>query len=48
LFLVAVTGWGQPSDFEQSKEAGFDLHLVKPVDSNSVKQLLENPPRNLH
>lgn len=44
LFLVAVTGWGQPSDFEQSKEAGFDLHLVKPVDSNSVKRLLENPP----
>ena len=44
LFLVAVTGWGQPSDFEQSKEAGFDLHLVKPVDSNRVKRLLENPP----
>jgi PAS domain S-box-containing protein len=44
LFLVAVTGWGQASDFEQSKEAGFDLHLVKPVDSASVKRLLENPP----
>jgi len=44
LFLVAVTGWGQPSDFEQSREAGFDLHLVKPVDSASVKRLLENPP----
>lgn len=49
LFLVAVTGWGQPSDFEQSREAGFDLHLVKPVDSNSVKRLLDNPPpRTLH
>lgn len=49
LFLVAVTGWGQPSDFEQSKEAGFDLHLVKPVDSSSVKRLLENPPpKTLH
>ena len=49
LFLVAVTGWGQPSDFERSKEAGFDLHLVKPVDSASVKRLLQNPAqRTLH
>ena len=44
LFLVALTGWGQPSDFEQSRQAGFDLHLVKPVDTASVRRLLEKPP----
>ena len=44
LFLVALTGWGQPSDFRESKEAGFDLHMVKPLDTASVKRLLETPP----
>jgi PAS domain S-box-containing protein len=44
IFLVALTGWGQPSDFRESKEAGFDLHLVKPLDTASVKRLLEAPP----
>ena len=43
LFLVALTGWGQPSDFRESKEAGFDLHMVKPLDTASVKRLLETP-----
>jgi signal transduction histidine kinase/CheY-like chemotaxis protein len=36
--LVAITGWGQASDRERSREAGFDHHLVKPVD---VPRLLE-------
>src|SRR5690606_7485584 len=31
LRLVAVTGYGQTKDFERSKAAGFDTHLVKPV-----------------
>ena len=44
IFLVALTGWGQPSDFQESKEAGFDLHLVKPLDTASVKRLLDSPP----
>jgi signal transduction histidine kinase len=30
--LVAITGWGQPSDKENALEAGFDVHLTKPVD----------------
>ena len=30
--LVAVTGWGQATDLARSREAGFDHHLVKPVD----------------
>jgi CheY-like chemotaxis protein/anti-sigma regulatory factor (Ser/Thr protein kinase) len=29
--LVALTGWGQPQDRQRTKEAGFDLHLAKPV-----------------
>lgn len=44
IFLVALTGWGQPSDVRESKEAGFDLHMVKPLDTASVKRLLESPP----
>ena len=44
LLLIALTGWGQPSDIRESKEAGFDLHLVKPLDTASVKRLLEAPP----
>lgn len=30
--LVALTGYGQPDDIRRAKEAGFDAHLVKPVD----------------
>jgi PAS domain S-box-containing protein len=44
LLLIALTGWGQPSDIQESREAGFDLHLVKPLDTASVKRLLETPP----
>ncbi len=32
LRLVAVTGYGQQSDRQRSQEAGFDAHLVKPID----------------
>jgi two-component system CheB/CheR fusion protein len=38
MCLVALTGYGQPSDRTRTKEAGFDTHLVKPV---QVDQLLE-------
>jgi CheY-like chemotaxis protein len=38
LVLVALTGWGQPDDRRRSEEAGFDAHLVKPVD---IKALME-------
>lgn len=31
LWLVALTGFGQPSDLARAKEAGFDAHLLKPV-----------------
>jgi signal transduction histidine kinase len=38
--LVAVTGYGQPSDRLRSEAAGFDAHLVKPVDLERVGSLI--------
>jgi PAS domain S-box-containing protein len=38
--LVALTGWGQDEDKRRSKDAGFDVHLVKPVDLGALKKLL--------
>ncbi len=35
--LVAVSGWGQASDRERSRQAGFVLHLVKPVELSSIQ-----------
>ncbi len=36
LTLIAVTGWGRPDDKRRAEEAGFDHHLVKPVDLDSL------------
>jgi len=45
-FLVALTGWGQDGDRRQSAEAGFDTHLVKPVNPAAlVKLLADLPPK---
>jgi signal transduction histidine kinase len=38
--LIALTGWGQPEDVRRSAEAGFDRHLVKPVDIEALSVLL--------
>jgi DNA-binding response OmpR family regulator len=40
LVLIAVTGWGQEGDRRLSHEAGFDYHLVKPVDPQELMKLL--------
>jgi CheY-like chemotaxis protein len=40
IALVAVTGYGQPRDRAASGDAGFDAHLVKPVDLEQVAQVL--------
>jgi signal transduction histidine kinase len=40
ITLVALTGWGQESDRRRSEEAGFDIHLTKPVDPKVVSDLL--------
>jgi CheY-like chemotaxis protein len=38
--LVAVTGYGQDADRTRSREAGFDHHLVKPVDLDGLRRLI--------
>jgi CheY-like chemotaxis protein len=38
--LVALTGWGSEADQARSLEAGFDLHLTKPVDIDEVQRVL--------
>ncbi len=38
--LAALTGWGQQEDRRRSAEAGFDHHLVKPVDPNALEEVL--------
>jgi CheY-like chemotaxis protein len=41
ILLVAVTGWGQEEARAQTREAGFDDHLTKPVDTNQVMRLID-------
>lgn len=40
LLLIAASGWGQDEDKQRSLEAGFNLHLVKPVDLRTLETLL--------
>ena len=40
VLIVAVTGWGQESDRQRSREAGFDRHLVKPVEIDALEAVL--------
>lgn len=47
--LVAVTGWGQDKDRQLSKSAGFNHHLVKPVELSQVMEIIEagvTPPND--
>jgi signal transduction histidine kinase len=44
ITLVALTGWGQDSDRRRSQEAGFDTHLVKPLDLDKLTELLAELP----
>ena len=39
-YLVAVTGYGLPEDRSKTRAAGFDLHLVKPVDGATLADVL--------
>jgi CheY-like chemotaxis protein/anti-sigma regulatory factor (Ser/Thr protein kinase) len=47
ITLVALTGWGQDSDRRRSGEAGFDSHLVKPLDLDKLMELLGRLPVNV-
>lgn len=40
--IVALTGWGAPSDREKARDAGFDNHLTKPVDWKELDRLLHD------
>jgi PAS domain S-box-containing protein len=40
VLLVALTGWGQPSDRRRAAEAGFDHHFTKPVDPQRLEAVL--------
>jgi CheY-like chemotaxis protein len=41
IVLVALTGWAQPEHRQRAVEAGFDAHLVKPVDPQQLTRVLE-------
>jgi len=41
--LIAVTGWGRSNDRRRSAEAGFDHHLVKPVQPDAIVELIARP-----
>ena len=43
--LIALTGYGQTSDRQRSADVGIDVHLVKPVDFNELKAVLEALPK---
>ena len=48
VFLVALTGYGQPLDRRRALESGFNEHLVKPLNHEKLLRLmasLEGPPR---
>ena len=42
--LIATTGWGQAEDRRRALDAGFDVHLTKPIDMTSVSQALAGRP----
>jgi signal transduction histidine kinase len=44
IAIAALTGWGQEEDKRQSREAGFDHHLVKPVEPAALEALLAGTP----
>jgi signal transduction histidine kinase/CheY-like chemotaxis protein len=45
VMLVALTGYGTPEARERSRAAGFDHHLIKPIDPDVLRDLMvENPP----
>jgi CheY-like chemotaxis protein len=43
VLLIAITGWAQDSDKEQSRAAGFDHHLTKPIEPDTLINLLGAP-----
>jgi len=44
MLLAALTGWGQEVDRLRSSDAGFDVHLIKPVNVTDIQRLLAKAP----
>jgi PAS domain S-box-containing protein len=44
VLLVAVTGYGRGEDKQRALEAGFDYHLVKPLDPDELNEVVARPP----
>lgn len=47
MVLIALTGWGQEGDRRRSAEAGFDAHLVKPVDYGVLVDAVDGLPTKI-
>jgi CheY-like chemotaxis protein len=45
-FLIALSGYGQEEDKRQAREAGFDLHVTKPVDPETLERALRTIPHS--
>ena len=43
MVIVALTGWGQDEDRRRSAEAGFNHHMVKPVEVDALEKVLATP-----
>jgi len=41
VLIVAITGWGQEQDRQKAREAGFDHHFTKPVDLESLMDIVD-------
>jgi PAS domain S-box-containing protein len=48
VMLIAMTGYGQDEDRRRAREAGFQHHLLKPVDSGSLRAVLQEMPAAPH
>jgi CheY-like chemotaxis protein len=42
--IIAVSGYGQEEDLRRAAEAGFDAHMMKPVEAGRLRQLLKTAP----
>ncbi len=45
MALIALTGYGAPEDHQRSRDAGFCLHLVKPVDPETLRDVFDQVTR---
>ena len=46
VYLIALTGYGQPDDRRRALDAGFDMHLTKPLDLRAIEGVLREPRRS--